>query len=219
MRRLRDEKGIALVMVLLLAVIALALMAGLIYMITAGTQVSGIQKRYKTAYEAGMGGGDVIYPLLGPTWSTNSQRSWSSMLKSVNLWSTITTPYSGTSQCTGWSSIYGRSYAGIDAKILTPTSSWSTFCSRSLTIDPNTSTTYDISFELGTSPQKYRVYSKIVNTIEGTSGADEGLWKSGVVTAGDLSVQKRPYLYTIEIDAENPTNPAERAKLSVLYQY
>jgi hypothetical protein len=47
------------------------------------------------------------------------------------------------------------------------------------------------------------------------------LLKSGVVSAntGEVTVVSRPYLYTIEVDAENQVNPSERAKLSILYQY
>jgi hypothetical protein len=46
---LRSEKGIVLVVVLVLSAVALALMTAMIYMITIGTQISGLQKRYKTA--------------------------------------------------------------------------------------------------------------------------------------------------------------------------
>ena len=56
MKALRNDRGIALVMVLVLSGIALAIMAGLIYMATSGTQVSGLQKRYKTALEGGLAG-------------------------------------------------------------------------------------------------------------------------------------------------------------------
>ena len=54
-----NEKGIALVMVLILSAIALAIMAALVYMLISGTQISGMQKRYRTALEAGVGGADV----------------------------------------------------------------------------------------------------------------------------------------------------------------
>src|SRR5574340_831731 len=59
-----NEKGIALAMVLILAAIGLAVMAGLIYMLTAGTQISGMQKRYRTAVEAGIGGVDITYQVI-----------------------------------------------------------------------------------------------------------------------------------------------------------
>jgi hypothetical protein len=54
----------------------------------------------------------------------------------------------------------------------------------------------------------------------GNSGGDEGLLKGGVVhSTGEINVASIPFLYTIEVDAQNQTNPAERAKLSILYQY
>jgi hypothetical protein len=78
-----------------------------------------------------------------------------------------------------------------------------------------------MTFTLGTVPLEYAVYSKIVDTVEGNTGGDEGLLNCGVVCSnpGEVQVVKVPYLYTVEIDAENSTNVAERAKLSILYQY
>ena len=77
-----------------------------------------------------------------------------------------------------------------------------------------------MKFDLGTTTT-YRVYAKIVDTVEGNSGGDEGLVKGGVVlsSTGEVSVLSIPYLYTIELDAENPANPYERAKFSIIYQY
>src|SRR4030067_537165 len=63
--KIRNEKGIALVMVLVLSAIILIIMAGLIYMLITGTQISGMQKRYKTALEAGIGGADITYQIIG----------------------------------------------------------------------------------------------------------------------------------------------------------
>ena len=54
MKNLRNEDGIALMMVLVLSAISLAAMAAMMYMMTVRTQMSGIQKRYSTAYEAAM---------------------------------------------------------------------------------------------------------------------------------------------------------------------
>ena len=67
----------------------------------------------------------------------------------------------------------------------------------------------------------YRVYSKIVDTVDGNSGADEGLLKTAVVNSGsgEVTVVSVPYLYTIEVLSQATANPTERSKLSVLYQY
>lgn len=213
--RVQNEKGIALVMVLVLSAIILVIMAGLIYMLTTGTQLSGMQKRYKTALEAGIGGADVLYQitaLRGETSATGSLLGELSVLNPV-----ITTPNScitsSIAACTTMSS-----YTGIATKFNLPTECWAG-CDSSLTIDPNNPTTYDMQFDFGTAPT-YRAYAKIVDTVEGNSGGNAGLIKGGVVhSSGEINVASIPYLYTIEVDAQNQTNPAERAKLSILYQY
>ncbi len=56
MRLIRNEKGIALVLVLVLSLIALAIVSALLFMITQGTQLSGFHKFYRTSEEAAMGG-------------------------------------------------------------------------------------------------------------------------------------------------------------------
>jgi hypothetical protein len=192
MKLLRNEKGIALVMVLILAAIALAIMAGLIYMITAGTQISGMQKRYKTALDAGFGGADISYQLIGARGDPG-----------IPLANFL---INATSSC-------------LTDKLNKKTSDWGSGCDSSITVS---SSSHDMHFDLGTSPYPtYRVYSKIVDTVEGNSGGDEGLTGKGVVSSGsgEVTVVSRPYLYTIEVDAENRDNAAERAKLSILYQY
>ena len=207
---LKNEKGIALVMVIVLSAISLALMAALVYMIMSQTEISGIQKRYKTAQEAALGGTAVAYQLIAVRGALTGLPA---------LWNYTTVTPSG---CTGTSG--GTTYPGILAKIMTASSTWSTGCSTSLTIDPNADLTaqesYDMRIDLGTDTT-YRVYAKIVDTVEGNSGGDEGLLKSGVVAAnsGEVTVQSKPYLYTIEMVALNAANPQERAKLSILYQY
>jgi len=209
--KIRNEKGIALVMVLMLSTVALLIMAGLIYMLTTGTQVSGLQKRYETASEAGLGGTDVTYQLIGLRGETASF-----LIDMAALSPVIRTPgtCSGTNQS-------GTPFTGLPAKINTPTSSWSG-CNTSMVIDPNTNTTYDMVmvFTLGTGPT-YNVYSKIVDTVEGNSAGDEGLINNKVVdsNSGEIKVMSYPYVYTIEVDAENTGNPSERAKYSILYLY
>lgn len=192
---LKSENGIALVMVLILSAIALAIMAGLIYMITVGTQISGIQKRYKTAQEAGIGGADVTYQLIAARGDPG--------IPDIGL-------------------IITASSTCLTDKLTKKTASWDASCNSSLTITPGTTSTYDMTFQLGATPfPTYTVYSKIVDTVEGNSGGDEGLLKSGVVSSntGEVTVMSKPYLHTIEVDAENADNPAERAKYSILYQY
>lgn len=105
---------------------------------------------------------------------------------------------------------------GIGTKLAGPIATWGGL-DNSSTIDPGVSTSYDMRIDLGT----YRVYTKIVDTVDGNSGADEGLIKTSVVNSGsgEVTVVSVPYLYTIEVLSQSTTNPTERSKLSILYQY
>jgi len=211
-----SESGVVLVMVLILSAVALAIMTALIYMVLIGTQTSGMNKRYRTALEAGIAGSDVITQIIGMKGDVSSFSS---------LGAVSTVPAS----CTGTSLYSTMTYTSLAAKIMTSTSvtgGWSG-CDSSLAINPATNTTYDLRFQLGTSPV-YNVYSKIVDAVEGNTNAGaintggNKLVTAGVVqnSGGEVVVKSIPYLYTIEVDVENATpNSTERAKLQVLYQY
>jgi hypothetical protein len=190
-----NEKGIALVMVLILSAVALGVMAVLVYMLTAGTQISGMQKRYRTALEAGVGGADVTFQLITARGDPG-----------IPLDNFIIT---ASANC-------------LTDKLNSSTSAWDPACSSSLVIDPTNPATYDMSFELGTPGfPTYKIHSKIVDTVEGNSGGDFGLTKTAVVATGqgEITPMSIPYLYTIEIDSQNVANPTERAKYSILYQF
>ena len=92
-----------------------------------------------------------------------------------------------------------------------------------MSIIPTNAATYDMTYEVGESPfPAYRVYAKIVHTMEGNSGARfrfAGLGSRTASGSGEVAVISRPFLYTMEVDAENAANPQERAKLSILYEY
>lgn len=188
---LNSEKGIALVMVLILSAIMLSIMAALVYLMTSGTQLSGGQKRYKTALEAGKGGAGVFFEFIA---------SRGDPVIPMDTYFRYSIPASSTCQTD---------------KLTRSTKDWNASCNRSLTIDPLTLSTYDMTMDLGA----YRAYTKIVDTVEGNTGGDEGLRGKQVVGANEGGGITVPYLYTIEVDSENITNPNERAKLSILYQY
>lgn len=105
---------------------------------------------------------------------------------------------------------------GVQTKLGGPIAGWGGL-DNSSTINPTDNNSYDMWVNLGT----YTVYTKIVDTVDGNSGADEGLIKTGVVNSGsgEVTVVSIPYLYTIEVLSQSTTNPTERSKLSVLYQY
>lgn len=194
-----NDRGIALVTVLVLSAIALIIMAGLIYIVTVGTQVSGIHKRYKTALEAAAGGADVTFQVIAARGNNPFDPTITALLsfERFNLDCLLDKMRNATFN---WPNC-----AGFSSK------------ATSLVIDPLDSQSYDLRFDLGS----YRVYAKIVDTVEGNSGGDEGLIKGGVVESnpGEVAVMPIPYLYTIEILSQRIDNPAERAKLSVLYEY
>ena len=197
-RILDSQSGIALVLVLIISVIALAIMSALVFMIISGTQISGMQKRYRTAQEAGLGGADITYLMIASRGAPNITGLTVDLpAKSVGL---------GAVNC-------------LKDKLTKKTADWNPVCSHTISIDPDDATTYDMISEIGLG-QTYTVRSKIVDTVEGNSGGDEGLVKGGVVaSSGEVNVVSVPYLYTLEVDTENTANRAERSKYSILYQY
>jgi hypothetical protein len=187
MKTLRNEKGFALAFVLILAAIALAMTLGMLFMVSRGSYVSGQQKRYRTAVEAGRGGMESMLQLI----------------KSRG----IAPPAYMTVE----------NQASLNAKLGTSTTAWIGL-DNAITIDPATPSTYDMRVDLGT---MYRVYSKIVDTVEGNSAASDELLKTGVVntSSGEVVVVGIPYLYTIEVLSQSRTNATERSKFTILYQY
>jgi hypothetical protein len=204
----KSEKGVVLVVVLVLSAVVLALMTALIYMITTGTQVSGLQKRHKTAIEAGSGGADLFYQLIALRGETSGQQAFVDNLNTAGLYFT-----SSPGTCSA------ATYSGLAAKLLAPSTAW-VGCDKALTINTANPLTYDMKIQLGTTV-KYNVYAKIVATSVGNTGGDSGLMTRGVVSAnsGEVAVAPMPFLYAIETVSENSANTAERAKFSILYQY
>lgn len=144
---LRNNKGIALVMVLILSLISLVIMSGLIYMVTSGTQVSGIEKRYRTALEAGKSSVDIAYQVFST--------------RGVN-------PFTAAEAAPIGFNITASPTCLAD-KLNKTTVDWGA-CDSSLTITPGTTSTYDMTFQLGS----YSAFAKIVDTVEGNSSGDEG---------------------------------------------
>ena len=70
MKILRNEKGFALVFVLILAVIALVMTLAMLFMVSRGSYLSGQQKRYRTALEASRGGAEAMLEIIGTRGST-----------------------------------------------------------------------------------------------------------------------------------------------------
>jgi len=120
MKTLRNEKGFALAFVLILAVIALVLTIAMLTMVGKGSFISGQQKRFRTAVEAGRGGVE-------------------SMLQLISSRGILTTPY--TNQVL-------NNAANVQIKLSGPIATW-TGLDNSMTIDPVTVSTYDMRIDLG----------------------------------------------------------------------
>ncbi len=195
---LSNNKGIALVMVLIISLISLVIMSGLIYMVTTGTQVSGVEKRYRTALEAGKSSIDIAYQVFSS--------------RGIN-------PFTAT-EAAPISFLITSPGTCLTNKLNNATVNWGG-CDSTLTITPGTTSTYDMTFQIVGTSLDYSVYAKIVDTVEGNSSGDEGLVKTGVVisNSGEVPVMHIPYLYTVEIASENTNDPTERTRLSALCQY
>ncbi|MHC4434099.1 MAG: pilus assembly PilX N-terminal domain-containing protein [Planctomycetota bacterium] len=210
-RRCRNgagDRGAALVLVLILTAIGLAFSVTLLYMVTTGTQMTGGQKRYDTALQAGKAGIDVIRQVIDARGNPGIPfpPAMGFSLPSLNV-------------------------AGFDcldeklnnaSHLPTGVVNWNGSCDPAININPAVVTSYDMTFNLGVAPNPiYNVYAKIVDTVDGNSGANTGLVKTGVVVtnSGEIPVQSLPYLYTIEVLAQNSVNPNERARLSMLHQF
>ncbi len=198
----KDQEGVALLMTLMIAAVALAVMGSLMTIMVMGTRISGLNKRFTTALEAGKGGQAVVLEYIG----------------------TRGDPDSDFTNSISWDDTGITSTCSYD-KLNRATVDWDDTCNALTVIDPGDETTYDFKFDLGS----YTIYSKIVNTIEGNTGprkTSASFVTQGVVTAGggggagSYDVVQVPYLYTIEMDARRGTSTnSEKARLSVLYQY
>ncbi len=223
-RFLRSEKGIALLTVLVLSFISLAIIAALIFLVTGGTRGSGFNKRYETARETGYGGIDIIRALIR---KQGDLTSLSGLLD--QLGSKTTNPVNVFAQCdcgdtTDPDSITPNPDSCLCRKLCSPTLksdgnyNWKA-CDSSM--DPTSN--YDLNFELPGFGTNYDVFAKIVDTSLGNTDFS-GLNLGGtavVATSGTITAPADPYLYSIEITAQDTdySSRKERARLSVLYAY
>ncbi len=204
MRFMKNEKGIALVMVLILSLISLAIVSAMLYMITQGTQVSGFQKMYRTAEEASLGGAEATAAFIRARGNMVSDDFFGRLSNAL-----LKDDAGSSLNCT-------------DRKLLFSTADWGADCGDDdKTWDPTTNS--DLKFDLS----DYRVYAKIIDTVQGNSetsglvGGGGQLGGAGVVASNSamISPPHIPYLYSMEVQAEAIDNPRERSSVSALYAY
>lgn len=228
---IKNERGVALVFVLILSLIGLAIVSSLIYMITVGTQSSGAEKFYRTADEAALGGARIGTDLVIDNLS--SFDDYASALAggalSAPLAVALGTALDDTTNCLKQKLFLPPGVAFANWPGCTP------ILNRT-NMDP--SDTWDMRFQLtGLPPNDYFVFAKIVDTIEGNtaglaSGGSSGGGAAGTGSGGGLSTggvggggasivtpPRRSWMYRIEVQAEDAVNPRERARYSVLYAH
>ena len=211
------EKGAVMLVTLVLSAVAIIVTAALIVLVTAGTQISGKQARYKDAREAARGCADLFIELIETRGDGQDLMDFqaaiaasNNLIENFNIWVPLTCQ----------AVVAGKAYAGVAAKLTAPQTLWSPDCNTNLIIDPGDQATYDMSTIIG-ARTRYMCYAKIVMNTEGNSGRKATYHTKGVVNTGD-AISPLPYYYAIEILAE-PVNMniahAERSRLSILFQY
>lgn len=213
MSAVHNNKGIALLTALMFTLISLAIIMALLTIVSQGTRVSGANKSYSTATEAGHGAVemislDILPKILGGTFDAIYKQN---LADAVNLSFPLETCFI--------------------QKIGTQTSLW-TACTTGLpkSLDPTQSTDMIFNLKAKNDPVGYKVYAKIIDTRCGgdptnscsnsdSSGID--YLDTGGVTAssGAVTPQHRPAYYRIEVQSERAVNPNEKSQLSVLYAY
>jgi hypothetical protein len=214
-----SEKGVALIVVIILSAVALAVASALIYLTMTYTRVSGHHKAYADACDASRACGVIVMQLAETRGASQLLADFNSYMSTAGIDYKLTTPTTCMSSTIG----YGNSVIvpnGIAAKLMSKTSRW-IGCNKDIEIDAANNATYDIRAKLLGTNTSYYCYGKIVSATEGNSGSgNEIVRTSGVVAIGGSSpVVPNPFLYTIEVMAEQVNNPKERCRYSILFEY
>lgn len=189
MKTLRNEKGFALGFVLILSVIGLLMTLAMMIMVSRGGYVSGQQRRFRTAVEAGMGGVHSMFHLLDirgnvsavplATMVVNNDMNFASKMNNATA-----------------------DWAGLD---------------NTLEINPNAVATYDMRLDVGAYRVYMKIADTVEGNSAADEGlVKSGVVNSG---SGEVSVPSVPYLYTIEVLSQSRVNSSERSRISILYQY
>ena len=182
-----SERGVALILVLVLSTIALLVMTTVLYVITTGTQLSGSEKRYRTAHEAALGGVEVFRKIV--------QDQAATTIPGVTI-------------------VYQPSPAAFTTKL---TGANLTGYDTSVSINPSVPSTYDMYVDLGNPVYRVyakMVQKQQGNTNKGYKNVRI---KTGVVPADPgMGVVNVTY-YTMTILAQKAANPTERVRMDLVH--
>ncbi len=224
-----NQKGIALVLVLLIALISLALMSAMIYFVTQGAKTSGYYKQYGSARDAGIGGTDIMTALL----EKRGELQIPGIPDPTTLADCISFPQRcdcgdpdliGDNTFSDGSPLTGKSIC-LCAKLCDPTVSWPAACPIGDPLDARDNFDFQCTFQ-GTGGADYEVSAKIIDSVIGASDTSgEALGGTGVIASnsGLIPSPPAPYLYRFEVDSVDQrrvnATTAERSRYSVLYAF
>lgn len=212
MKTVRNEKGIALVMVLILSLIGLAIVSALMFMLTQGTRVSGVHKIFRTADEAGLGGANLTAEFIDQNVyrAMQSQGLLNPVLVQRNPGGTTT------------------SDACLVAKLTLSNTgaNWTNACSADeMSFDLSNSPDLFVQLQ-GNSGQNFTVNAKIVDTVPGSSdttgliGAKTRRLRGVTDQSSNFEYRPpaNPYLYRVEVQTTDSSSRGV-SRYSILYAY
>ncbi len=189
MKHLENDRGVALIFVLLLSVVALITTAGLLFILGKGGYISGQQKRYNTALEAGRGGVEATLQVV-------ADRG----IDTIGL----TNVFLG---------------GDLGTKLTNPTDNWAVGIDRSSMINPLDNTTYDLRFDLGNYRIHSKIVDTVNGNSEADTGLlKTGVVNTGSGEVTVMNVPYLYTIEELSANQVNPSS-TERVKISVLYQY
>jgi hypothetical protein len=207
MTMLRNERGMALVMVMLMSLIGLVIVSSLLFMLTLGSQTSGAHGFYRTADEAAIGGIEISTRFLDNRGTLN-----------VSNWNPLPTFQNQACLQDKLNVLRGTTWDPT-------TSDWANCAIAPIQdVSMDATSSPDVSFSLkDLLGGEYAVFTKIVDTVPGNSDVS-GVMQNGTLDpggsgAGVITPALIPYLYRVEVQAQNKDSPRERARYSVLYAY
>jgi|MudIll2142460700_1097286.scaffolds.fasta_scaffold63220_2 hypothetical protein len=224
-----NQKGIALVLVLVIALISLALMSALIYFVTQGAKTSGYYKQYGSARDAGIGGSDIMEDLLQKRGELHipgikDPTAMADCVAFTKRCDCGNPDVTGDNTFSDGTALTGKSIC-LCAKLCDPTASWIAACPIGDSLDARDNFDFQCTFP-GTGGTDYQVSAKITDSIIGaTDISGEDLGGTGVITsnAGLIPSPPAPYLFRFEVDSVDQgradAESAERSRYSVLYAF
>lgn len=200
---MQNERGVALITTLILALIGMLMVSSLIYMVQSGIWGSGSRKNYQLALDAAHGGLNILTKDAVQAGIQGAKLSelgnYGGLLTGVTSDDCFRQKLTQTTSAANWSSCNL-------ADLTTPTS--------------NPDAVFTLTFP---APQpNMLVNAKIVNTGRGNSSTSQNVLETGGVVSnnsGTVTPQHIPYLYQTEVLAQSAQNPRERAWLSAIYAY